>query len=58
MTILRIIGATILFFIIRQFLKLIVNVGQKQMPSSNPSNYSTKKQNDDSVIEASFTRKD
>ena len=57
MSFLRIIGAALLFFIIRQFLKLIINVGQKQMPGNN-STHSTQQKNDDNVIEASFTRKE
>ncbi len=61
MTILRILGAALLFFIIRQFLKLIANVGQKQMPNSQydpRSNYSTKNSKNDNIIDATFTRKE
>jgi hypothetical protein len=60
MSILRIIGAAVLFFIIRQFLKLIANVGQKQMPESHNAydSHSTPKRNNDNVIDASFTRKE
>lgn len=57
MSILRILSAAFLFFVIRQFLKLIVNVGQRQMPNNN-STQSTVKKNNDNVIEASFTRKE
>ncbi len=57
MSILKFIGASILFFIIKQFLKLIVNVGQRQMPTTNAPDSTTQK-NSDNVIEATFTRKE
>lgn len=65
MSFLRILGAAFLFLIIRQFLKLIIGVNQKQMPGKNSGNYadnknreSTAQAQDDNIIEASFTRKE
>lgn len=57
MIILRVLGTVFLFFIIKQFLKLIINIGQKQMPNQTSTNSTTKK-NSDNIIDATFTRKE
>ena len=54
MSLLRLLGAAFMFIVIRQFLKLIINLGQRRMPD----NSSPRQKKDDNIIEASFTRKE